>query len=435
MSAITYVALREMEKTATLVARDDISVDAADDSINAPAGLLGFLADEWVQVSGFINDANNGWFQVGANSTAAKLLTLTGPINHVRLPGVSGNSVSTPDTAANSVTGDIEMIVRYSFDSMTPATPYRFYTKDSGGAGGRSWALQLLTSGTLNFYGSTDGTNLWAAGATSTVALSTVVAARVPVWIRFQRTAATGLSKFHTSFDYDPDTGTGTWTQLGADVNTTTGNIFDSPTALLIGSMFGGSFPTAGRAYYAELRNGISGLPGAIFNAMLGTRGSLTIVAETGETWTIAQSGTPPAQLQGNILVTEAAGEEVIIQGYKRGLNQAYSIEAGLSVADRSVKVVRNQKQALGGGSPETLLHRRDVFLDIRTTSLEEVVMPQWREFLASVEGGESFTFDRYGSLAVPVEPKTVELASDSYAEMREFMFRYRIAFRVRVLS
>lgn len=435
MSVITYTALREIEPTTVVVAHDDISVDAADDSFNAPAGLLGFLDDEWILVSGFSDPANNGWFQLGANSTATKIITLTEPITHLRLPGVSGNIASTPDTAANSVTGDIELIVKHSFDSMVPATPYRFYSKDTGGAGGRSWALQLLTSGTLNFYGSTDGTALWAAGATSTVALSTVVAARVPVWIKFQRIASTGLSRFYTSLDYDPIAGTGTWTQLGADVNTTTGNIFNSPTALVVGSMTGGSFPTAGRVYYAEIRDGIAGLSGSIFDASRGTRDSLAFVAATGETWTIAQSGTPPAQLQGIILKTEAAGPDVMIKGHKRGLNETYSIEAGLSVADRSVKVVRNSRQPLGGGPPETLLHRREIFLDVRTTSLEEVVMPQWREFLASVEGGESFTFDRYGSLATPVEPKTVELASDSYAEAREFMFRYRISFRVRVLS
>jgi hypothetical protein len=213
MSVITYIALRDLEPT-IVVTQDDISVSAVDDSFNAPAGLLGFLDNEWILVSGFSDPINNGWFQLNGNSTAAKILQ----------------------------------------DSTTP-------------------------------------------------------------------------------------------------------------------------------------------------------------------------------------LVTEAAGNDITIQGYKRGLNETYSMEAGLSVADRSVKVVKNSKQPLGGGSPETLLHRREVFLDVRTTSLEEVVMGQWREFLASVEGGEPFTFDRYGSLVSPVEPKTVELVSDSYAEAREFMFRYRISFRVRVLS
>lgn len=134
-------------------------------------------------------------------------------------------------------------------------------------------------------------------------------------------------------------------------------------------------------------------------------------------------------------LVTEAAGPTITIQGYKRGLNESYQIEAGLEVADRRVKTVRSLKQPIGGGAPEVLLHRREVYLDVRTTSLEEAVMPQWREFLASVEGGELFTFDRYGTIAAPVEPKSVMLVSDDYREAREFMFRYRLSFQVRLLS
>lgn len=212
MSAITYFALREIEQT-ILVSASDISVSAVDDSFNAPAGLLGFLNNEWIKVSGFTNDENNGWFQLSANSTATKI---------------------SQDTSTS--------------------------------------------------------------------------------------------------------------------------------------------------------------------------------------------------------LVTEAAGSPITIQGYKRGLNQQYHLETGLQQADRNVRVARNVRQPMGGGTPEVLLHRREVFIDVRTTSLEEAVMPQWREFLASVEGGEAFVFDRYGSIAAPVEPKSVVLASDNYSEAREFMFRYRLSFRVRLV-
>lgn len=214
MSAITYTALREFEPTQTVV-RSDISVDALDDSFNAPAGLAGFLDDEWILVSGFANAANNGWFQINGNSTATKIL------------------------------------------------------QDTSSA-----------------------------------------------------------------------------------------------------------------------------------------------------------------------LVTEAAGPSVTIKGYKRGLNQIYSLEFGVERADRAVSVVRNVRQPLGGGAPEVLTHRREPVIDVRTTVIPEAKLPQWREFLASVEGGETFTFDRYGTIAVPVEQKTVMLENESYAEEREgTMFNYRIAFRVLVLA
>lgn len=130
-------------------------------------------------------------------------------------------------------------------------------------------------------------------------------------------------------------------------------------------------------------------------------------------------------------LVDEGAGPIVTIQGYKRGLNQAYNLEFGVERADRAPETVRNRHVALGGAR-ETILHRRDVFLDIRTGVIEEVNIKQWREFMASVEGGELFTFDRYGTVASPVEPKTASMESDSYDEQRVGnLMAYNLNFRL----
>jgi hypothetical protein len=130
-------------------------------------------------------------------------------------------------------------------------------------------------------------------------------------------------------------------------------------------------------------------------------------------------------------LVTEAAGSNVTIKGYKRGLGESYTLPFGLEQADRSVNVTRHRSKPLGGGPPETLLHRREVFYNLRTGIIEETELAQWREFMASVEGGETFILDRYGSEAVPVEPLNFIMDSDSYSEEREILFRYHISFRV----
>jgi len=95
----------------------------------------------------------------------------------------------------------------------------------------------------------------------------------------------------------------------------------------------------------------------------------------------------------------------------------------------------------MGGGAPETLLYRRETFVDLTVIGptgdgLTEAMMPQWREFLASVEGGETFTLDRYGTIAIPVEAKLAMLASEEYMEERVASMRiYKLSFQARLLT
>jgi hypothetical protein len=242
--------------------------------------------------------------------------------------------------------------------------------------------------------------------------------------------------KFYTSSDGS------TWTQLGSTV-TSVGvtSIFNGSAPLVVsGHNDGTTFPFNGRIYYAELRNLIDGPVVVAFEPERGSRIATSWAASSGETWTVSTSGSPPAQLQGRALITESPGSVVSIQGYRRGLGQSYDLEFYSERVDRSVSVKRNQHQPMGGGRPEVLLMRRETYFDVTVIGplgepLTEAQMPQWREFLASVEGGEIFTFDRYGTVAEPVEPKAVMLASEDYTEDRVAqMRRYRLSFRVRVL-
>jgi len=133
-------------------------------------------------------------------------------------------------------------------------------------------------------------------------------------------------------------------------------------------------------------------------------------------------------------LVTEAAGPAVTIVGYKRGLNQSYSLEIG-ATGDRNAKVTRNVQQPMGGGAPEVLLHRRETLIQITTGYISEAQIAQWREFLASVEGGETFTIDLLGTVAAPVEPLSAMLESEEYTEMRVGdSSSYQLSFSVRIL-
>jgi len=133
-------------------------------------------------------------------------------------------------------------------------------------------------------------------------------------------------------------------------------------------------------------------------------------------------------------LVTEAVGPAVTIVGYKRGLDQSYNIEISV-MGDRKVKVIRDAQQPMGGGAPEVLLHRRETLIQITTGYISEAQIAQWREFLASVEGGETFTLDLLGTVAAPDDPVSAMLASEEYTETRVGdSSSYQISFSVRLL-
>ena len=135
-------------------------------------------------------------------------------------------------------------------------------------------------------------------------------------------------------------------------------------------------------------------------------------------------------------LATEAAGPSVNIAGYYRGLGQSYNLEIGVERIDRSIKVDRSMQQPLGGGAPEVLFHSRVELVGVRTDFITEAQIKQWREFLASVEGGETFTFDRYGTVAAPVDPRTAMLESADYSEDRlRGKMTYQLSLKIRILS
>lgn len=119
-------------------------------------------------------------------------------------------------------------------------------------------------------------------------------------------------------------------------------------------------------------------------------------------------------------LTTEAAGspvtETITITGYKRGLGQSYSIDLATTVRNRSVTSRKNFSESLNG-TREVLFHNSIEQWSVTLAPLPIASMPQIREFIESVLGGESFTFDPYGTVAVPDDPFTAELVSNSYTE------------------
>lgn len=120
-----------------------------------------------------------------------------------------------------------------------------------------------------------------------------------------------------------------------------------------------------------------------------------------------------------------------IIAGHSSGTD--YTIDFNAQALDPSYKVVKNTSQSLGGQT-EVMRVRKDAFWDITSDYLEQADLAQWKEFLDSVDAGEAFTFDAYGTSASADNPISVERVDDDGAPKRIQAQLYTISFKVREL-
>jgi len=221
-------------------------------------------------------------------------LSYTGT-KYLYLPGVAGNNASTPDSAANSITGDIDIRVRVAMADWTPGANMSFVDKNFSGT--ESYRLIMTATNFLRLDVQVSG-SLRSAAATSETGFTDGVA----YWIRVTRASSSGNVNFYTASD--SSTEPTSWTQLGsADVASTAGAITDSGQPLTIGATpGGGSLNLAGKVYWALIYSTIGGTtPVVDFNPDRDASDASTSFASsaTGETWTVNSSGGLPAQIVG----------------------------------------------------------------------------------------------------------------------------------------
>ncbi len=214
-------------------------------------------------------------------------------VNVLCLNGANGNYASTPDSAALSITGDIDIRVWVAMNDWTPAANTMLLSKWEGTASSnRSYALRVVAAtGVLSFVVSVDGS----ASVTATSTAAPTITDLSALWIRVTRASASGDVIFYTSQDGSA------WTQLGATVSTAASAIFDSNTVLLLG----GINPSAmgellsGRIYRAQIYNGINGT--LVFDAdfSLAAKLASSFVCSTGQTVTINTTGDLGARISG----------------------------------------------------------------------------------------------------------------------------------------
>ena len=210
------------------------------------------------------------------------------------LPGVAGNYLSTPNAAANQITGDIDL--RYIGVIPNWSGTGQFIAKWKA-AGTKAYWFGLV-SGVLQWYASVDGTTLSDSDKRSTSSVS--FSNNTLGGVRVTKLASTGEIKFYTSIDSGLS-----WVQLGTTVAGSIFNIVNIAASVEIGSNGDGTgnlFAQSPRR--AQIYNGINGNLAVDYNAAdwpeTSTNGATQASSTTGELWTLSNTGVKPAQIVGS---------------------------------------------------------------------------------------------------------------------------------------
>lgn len=241
------------------------------------------------------------------------------PVGSLAFPGSIGNHASVPDSGPLSIAGDITFVARVAMADWASAALPTTIVGQLDSATNISYHWLIMPDGTLQLSTSPDGTSASVVFGASTVAIP--ASDGDFIWLATALDVNSGGNRvywFATSLDG------ATWTQLGTTV-TTAGvtTIFNSSAPILIGGNQLPTFeyPMNGRVEAVSIRNGVSGTatPGGTevfgFDGRdIGPRNDITtFTARTGQTVTLARSGTPETA------VVAATPNEVIFGGVDQG--------------------------------------------------------------------------------------------------------------------
>ena len=193
------------------------------------------------------------------------------------LPGAVTDYASTPDSVANSITGDIDIVLVMSLADWTPAAANYILTKFQV-AGQISYLVSIGTTGLVVFEWSVLGTIVASATSTEPAGITDGAFATIRVTHDVDNGAVGNDVTFYVN-----------GVQLGGVV-TGVGvtSHFDSTSNLTIsGFGNGANGPMTGSVSYAEIRSGIGGAAVVIFDPRATRRGATTFISPTGELWTM----------------------------------------------------------------------------------------------------------------------------------------------------
>ena len=195
----------------------------------------------------------------------------------------AGDFFSTPDSVANSITGNISFIIDVSLNDWTPTVGNCLVAKDGVSAGTRSYQFAVRTDGKLQLAFSINGTAIIT--AVSTVAPSFIDGNRYHVAV--ERESTTGKVRFYTG------TNRLNLTLLGTEVTSTSGAIADTSATVQFGNLSSLAYELSGKVFDSEIYSGlavtdnINAILKVDFDPTDWTTGSTWVSADTGETWTL----------------------------------------------------------------------------------------------------------------------------------------------------
>lgn len=260
--------------------------------------------------AGTVNAAYDYSFTTASTAILSKV-TMTVPSGtvvsgrYLALNGTASNYASTPDSPANSVTGDLDLRIRVALDNWTNGSDRVLLAKRSAKYSYQVW---VDGSGHLLFGWTSDGSGGQGAMSTATIAVPNGTA----VWLRATLDVDNGFGdkaiSFYTSIDGSA------WSALGSSVvQGGTTSVFDGPDPVEVGSNFSGAGnPVQGRIYRAQIHNGIDGPVVARFDPNDTTSSAPSSWQSAGpsaETWTVNRSGTNlPADVQADLTAYSISG-------------------------------------------------------------------------------------------------------------------------------
>lgn len=192
----------------------------------------------------------------------------------VRLPGTSGEYVSSPDDASFNVSS-FEIVARLAADDWTPASFQTIFGKQS------QYSFRIDPGGTLTLYRRISSTDYAPA---STVAAG--LTDGVTYWLRATANATTGDVNFYKADD--SDTEPSSWTQIGSTVSSSSGTPDDSANVVTVGTYTASSQNFKGVIHRVILRDAPSG--GTFVAEWSAPHTGTRYRDSTGKTWTLTGS-------------------------------------------------------------------------------------------------------------------------------------------------
>ena len=233
---------------------------------------------------------------VQTTAASQPLLLVHSGANYWFGSGVSGNFLSTPNAAANEITGDIEIIAKVA---IYDTGYYNLLVSKDNASSERSFALSVTNTNYANLtlkIGS-------GAAADFTSTVTTGFAANEINFLKATRNATTGDIEFYKSLDGI------TYTKIGATISSTAGVLNNANTIVTVGSQGTVNIAKA-KIYRVTISNSIGGTPVVDFNPnQYNAANSQTQwTSSTGEIWSL-NVGTATTGYKGQIVT------KTIVQG------------------------------------------------------------------------------------------------------------------------